>query len=137
MKNNFDFWQRWMVNFNLMIVCFGVIIVFFGESLLFHFWHEFSKEVFFDGNEKTYEAIQPFRSFLFAIIGGTIAGFHLLMVYIAKYPFKNKEKWAFNALLYGTLLWFVLDSGMSLYYGAYHNVWMINIVAMIGIGLPL
>ena len=51
MKSSFDFWQRWMVNFNLMIVCFGVIIVFFGESLLFHFWHELSKEVFFDGNE--------------------------------------------------------------------------------------
>ena len=72
-----------------------VDIVFFGESILFHFWHLFSTDVFFNGDATIYEAIMPFRRFLFGIIGGTIAGFHLLMVYIAKHPFRAKEKWFF------------------------------------------
>lgn len=137
MDKKFEFWQQWLVYANIMFTIVGIVIVFFGESVLFHFWHLFSTDVFFDGDAEAYERIMPFRRFLFGIIGGTIAGFHLLMVYISKYSFKAKEKWAFNALLYGTVLWFVLDSSFSIYSGAFHNVWMINLVAMVGIGLPL
>lgn len=137
MKKQFEFWQQWLVYINIMFSILGVVIVFFGESLLFHFWHLFSTDVFFGGDAAAYEAIKPFRQFLFGIIGGTIAGFHLLMVYIARIPFKAKEKWAFNALLYGTGLWFILDSSCSIYFGGFHNVWMINLFALVGIGLPL
>jgi hypothetical protein len=35
------------------------------------------------------------------------------------------------------LLWFVVDSGMSVYHGAFFNVWMINVWTLLLVGLPL
>lgn len=37
----------------------------------------------------------------------------------------------------GLLTWFIIDGCVSLYYGAVHNIVMINIVALILIGIPL
>ena len=38
---------------------------------------------------------------------------------------------------YGLLSWFIIDSGISIYYDAVHNVILINMVALILIGIPL
>ena len=59
------------------------------------------------------------------------------MVMISENSFKNKEVWAYRAMWLGLLSWFIIDSGISLYYGAIHNVVTINIVALILIGIPL
>ena len=74
---------------------------------------------------------------LFGIIGGTIVGFHVLMIMISENSFKRKEPWSFRAMVYGLLSWFVVDSSISIYYGAIHNVVLINVVALLLIGLPL
>ncbi|MEL6634877.1 MAG: hypothetical protein AAFQ83_25660, partial [Bacteroidota bacterium] len=81
--------------------------------------------------------ILELKNWLFGIIGGTIVGFHILMVMISENAFKKKEMWAYKAMWYGLLSWFLIDSGISIYYGAVHNVILINIVALILIGIPL
>lgn len=77
------------------------------------------------------------KNWLFGIIGGTIVGFHVLMVFISENAFKRRETWAWWAMVAGMTGWFVIDSGISLYYGAIHNVVLINLVALILIGVPL
>lgn len=134
--SNFHFWQQWLVIANVIFTIFGVLVAFAGDTILFELHNQQSLAVFFDGQPMT-EQMLTFKKFLFGIIGGTIAGFHLLMVFVAKNGFKNKEKWAYQCVLYGTLLWFVIDTSLSLYYGAWHNVAMVNLVAFVGIGLPL
>lgn len=37
----------------------------------------------------------------------------------------------------GLLSWFVIDSSITVYYGAIHNLVIINLPALIMIGLPL
>ena len=64
-------------------------------------------------------------------------GFHVLMIMISENAYKKKERWAYKALWYGLLSWFVIDSGISIYYKAIYNVVLINLVALILIGLPL
>lgn len=59
------------------------------------------------------------------------------MVMISENSFKKKEIWAYNAMWYGLLSWFIIDSGISIYYDAVHNVILINMVALILIGIPL
>ena len=81
--------------------------------------------------------ILQFKNWLFGIIGGTIVGFHLLVIMISENAFKQKEKWAYQAIWIALLLWFIIDSSISVYTGAIHNVIIINIVALILIGLPL
>lgn len=111
-------------------------MAFAGNSFVFELHNEFTKEVFFGGIDFDTQTLE-FKNWLFGIIGGTIVGFHILMIMISENSFKKKEVWAYEAMWFGLLSWFLIDSGVSIYYGALYNVILINLVALAFIGLPL
>lgn len=132
----FNFWQKWLTYANVFTIGVGLLVAFAGNSLFFELHNSYTKEVFLIGNE--FEPnILDFKNWLFGIIGGTIVGFHILMVMISENSFKKKELWAFKAMWYGLASWFIIDTGISIYYGAIHNVVIINIAALVLIGTPL
>lgn len=133
---NFNFWQKCLTYANLITIGVGLLVAFAGDSIFFELHNQYTKEVFFAGQEFEPDVL-IFKKWLFGIIGGTIVGFHLLMVMISENAFKKKEVWAYKAMWGGLLSWFMIDSGLSLYYGAIHNLVLINIVALILIGIPL
>lgn len=133
---NFNFWQKWLTYANVMTVGVGLLVAFAGNSLFFEMHNDFTREVLFQSDSFQPDVLK-FKNWLFGIIGGTIVGFHLLMIMISEHAFKKKELWAYQALWIGMLSWFCIDSGISLYYGAIHNVVIINIVALVLIGIPL
>ena len=135
-NQQFNFWQKWLTYANAMTVMVGLLVAFAGNSFFFDLHNHYTKEVFFQGNEPHPEVLK-LKNWLFGIIGGTIVGFHLLMIMISENAFKRKEKWAYQAMWIGMLSWFLIDSGLSFYYGAIHNILIINIVALVLIGLPL
>lgn len=132
----FNFWQKWLTYANVMTIMIGLLVAYAGNSIFFEIHNNYSKAVFLNGSD--FEPnILKFKNWLFGIIGGTIVGFHILMVMISENSFKKKEIWAYKAMWYGLLSWFIIDSGISIYYGAVHNLVLINIVALILIGIPL
>lgn len=133
---NFIFWQKWLTYANVMTIGVGILVAFAGNSIFFELHNNYTKDVFLSGNEFEPNLLE-LKNWLFGIIGGTIVGFHVLMVMISENSFKKKELWAYKAMWYGLLSWFIIDSGISIYYGAIHNVVMINMVALILIGIPL
>lgn len=135
-NKKFNFWQKWLTYANIMTIIVGVLVAFAGNSFIFDIHNEYTKEVFFNGDEFHPDVLR-LKNWLFGIIGGTIVGFHLLMVMISENAFKNREPWAYKAMWLGMLTWFCIDSGISMYYGAIHNVIIINLVALFLIGLPL
>ena len=114
----------------------GLIAAFAGKSIFFEAHNSLTNDVFFQGNEMKGELLN-FKNWLFGIIGATIVGYHILMIMISENAFKQKEPWAYRALCFGLLSWFAIDSGISVYYGAIHNLVIINVVALVLIGLPL
>lgn len=132
----FNFWQKWLTYANVMTVMVGLLVAFAGNSFFFDLHNHYTEEVFFQGDSFD-PAVLNLKNWLFGIIGGTIVGFHLLMITISENAFKRKEKWAYQAMWIGMLSWFLIDSGLSFYYGAIHNILLINIVALVLIGLPL
>ena len=135
-QNKFLFWQKWLTYSNVMIIVVGFLVAFAGNSFLFELHNVYTKEVFFNGNEFSPEVLKM-KNWLFGIIGATIVGFHVLMLMISENAFKKKEKWAHNAMWLGLLSWFCIDSFISVYYSAIYNVWIINLFALVVIGLPL
>lgn len=133
---HFNFWQKWLSYANVLTVFVGLLAAFAGNSVFFELHNQGTRDVFFDGQAFDADVLQ-LKNWLFGIIGGTIVGFHLLMWMISEFAFKKKERWAYNAMWLGLLSWFCIDSGISLYYGAVHNVTLINLVALVLIGLPL
>ena len=129
-------WQKWLTWANIMAIGAGLMVAFAGNSFFFEAHNHYTKAVFF-GGEAFSDQILLFKNWLFGVIGGTIVGFHVLMVMISEYAFKQKQKWAYYAMWLGLLSWFAIDTGLSFYYGAIHNIVLINLVALVLIGLPL
>lgn len=135
-EKRFRFWQKWLTWANVMTVGVGLLVAFAGNSIFFAPHNAGTREVFFEGQALTPEVL-ALKNWLFGIIGGTIVGFHLLMIMLSENAFKRRERWAYYTMWLGLLSWFVIDSGISLYYGAVHNLYLINLVALVLIGLPL
>lgn len=133
---HFDFWVKWLIGANVMTVIVGLIVAFAGNSFFFSYHNSQTEILFFDRNELAQNELY-FKNWLFGIIGGTIVGFHILMIFIANNAYRKREKWAYWAMWSGLLSWFVIDSSISTFYGAVYNVYLINIVALVLIGLPL
>lgn len=119
-----------------MTVGVGLLTAFAGNSIIFEAHNAGTRAVFLEGAAWPPEVL-ALKNWLFGIIGGSIVGFHVLMLFIIKNSFSKKEPWAYWALWAGLLSWFVIDSGITLYYQAYHNLYIINLVALFLIGLPL
>ncbi|MEL7534364.1 MAG: hypothetical protein AAFN10_23865 [Bacteroidota bacterium] len=135
-EQNFEFWRKWLLLANLMTIAVGLLVAFAGNSFVFELHNAGTQRLFFDGQAITGEML-AFKNWLFGIIGGTIVGFHLLMIFIIVYPFRERQRWSWVALWSGLGAWFVIDSGISAFYGAYYNIYLINLVALILIGIPL
>lgn len=135
-NKRFNFWQYWLTYANVMAIVVGLLVAFAGNSIFFEIHNNHTKDVFLNGSEFEPNILE-FKNWLFGIIGGTIVGYHVLMIMISENSFKKKEIWAYKAMWYGLISWFLIDSGISIYYGAIHNVILINIVALILIGIPL
>ena len=135
-EKKFNFWQKWLTYANVMTVGVGLLVAFAGNSIFFELHNEYTKDIFFQSNEFHPEVLN-LKNWLFGIIGGTIVGFHVLMIMISENAYKNKEPWAYKAMWAGLLSWFFIDSSISIYYDALYNVVLINLIAMVLIGLPL
>ena len=133
---NFHFWQKWLTWANIVTLCVGLLVAFAGNSVAFELHNQYSNELFFN-NTQSFLNIIEYKNWLWGIIGGTIVGFHALMIFISEFPFKRKERWSYIALWTGLVSWFVIDSSVSAYYGAIYNILIINLFAFILIGAPL
>lgn len=132
----FNFWRLWLFYGSIFFSAFGVVVATLGDSFLFALWSSRAAAHFFEADAFS-EPVNEFRLFLFGPIGGTIAGSYVLQAFVAHIPFRRKERWAWNASVFALLAWFVTDSTVSALHGAYFNIYLINIVALVGIGLPL
>lgn len=79
---------------------------------------------------------REFQKWMYGVWGATIAGWGVFVTFVAHYAFANREKWAWNCLAAGVLLWFVLDTALSLNYHVIFNAGF-NIALLVAAGVPL
>jgi hypothetical protein len=135
-EKRFLFWRNWLFWANVGTVGVGLMAAFWSNNPLLRPWNAGTEATFFGSSALPADEM-AMRNWLMGIVGGTIVGFHLLMALIAWFPFLKREKWAWYACWAGLLSWFCIDSGVSAFYGAWHNIYLINAVALVAIGLPL
>lgn len=81
--------------------------------------------------------VEPFRAFIYGPLGGTIACCYILLAFIAKYPFKEKQKWARNAIIVSFGIWVIIDSSVCFYSGVYPQIYIINAFSITMKALPI
>ncbi len=135
-ESSFIFWQKWLFYTSLVFVMAGIAFAFFGNNFLFQPYNKMLAKLFWHSSTFPTEAEQ-FRSFIYGPLGGTIACCYILLAFIARYPFKNKERWARNAIMIAFTVWVLIDSSVCIYFGAYPQVYLINIFSITIKALPI
>lgn len=131
----FVFWQKWLFVISLLITAFGLFMALFNQSALFDLFNQQIDPAFWDPSSPP-ENVTAFQGWLYGVWGSTVAGWGLFLTFIAHFPFKKGETWAWNCLAIGLGVWFVLDTWISWRFGVTFNV-IFNIIVAVGMGLPL
>lgn len=132
---NFRFWQRWLSLISWIVVIFGVGMALLNRTPLFALFDSQVNPAFWDYNPLPV-GVDDFQGWIYGIFGATMAGWGVFLVYMARYPFQMRERWAWNCILQGLLLWYLLDTGISVYFGVVFNA-IFNTVILILLLLPL
>ncbi|MFH5885926.1 hypothetical protein ACG2F4_16580 [Halalkalibaculum sp. DA3122] len=134
-SNTFTFWYRWLLAASIISAGIGLASALLPDSIIFKLYNTAMADAFSGGSFT--ETSDQLRRFLFGPLGGTIAGYFVLQTFIVWNGFYRRERWTWHAILWALLLWFTIDTAVSLYHRAYFNVWMINIWTLALHGIPL
>ncbi|MFQ5575362.1 MAG: hypothetical protein ACE5G8_00060 [Anaerolineae bacterium] len=134
--NRFLFWQRWLFVVGLAIALFGLAMALFSGTSFFSWLFDSRINPVFWGAENLPPAAEAFQRFIYGVLGATIAGWGTVIAFIAHVPFKNKELWAWNSLLAGLLIWYVVDTSISVYFAVYFNA-LFNTLLFVLVMFPL
>lgn len=132
----FSFWQKWLFSFGLYLVAFGTVLALFSHSALINVIFNNQINPSFWASGAMPENAIKFQAWVYGVLGATIAGWGIFIAFIAHYPFKAKEPWAWQCIAIGFALWFTIDTLVSVYYQVGFNV-LVNLVFIIFILLPL
>lgn len=134
--NHFFFWQRWLFAVAVLIVIFGLLLAFFGQTPMFDllFNHQINPAFWDSPNVSGDNKI--FQGWIYGVLGATVAGWGMFLVFLVHYPFKDRERWAWNCITYGLLVWFMTDTAISLWFRVYFNV-LFNLTLFIAGILPI
>ncbi len=127
------FWQRWLFVLSLVIIAFGVLLALFSATPVFAIFHQLIDPVFFQHPDL---GTQHFQAWSYGLLGATMAGWGVFMAFIAHYPFRNKERWAWYCVAMGVLTWYVIDTSISLSFKVTFNA-IFNTAVLILVALPL
>lgn len=133
---SFSFWQKWLVIVSIYHVLFGVLLAFFSQlPLLDALLNQYFDPVFWPDNQISAGTLQ-YKAWVSAVLGAVISSWGLLIAFISWYPFRLREKWAWNTIAVAIIFWFVIDTGCSLYYDVTANA-VFNLFTLILFALPL
>ncbi len=132
---NFAFWQRWLFVVSVIISIFGILMALVSGTPAFDLFNRQIDPAFWGANPVDPNA-RAFQAWVYGLWGATIAGWGIFLAFIPHYPFRNKERWTWDCLVLGLGVWFVLDTGLSVYYHVYFNA-LFNTGLLILVALPL
>lgn len=135
-ESSFLFWQQWLFYTSLFFATAGIAFALLGNSFLFQPYNTMLAKLFWQSSKFPAEA-NHFRTFIYGPLGGTIACCYILLAFIARYPFKNKECWARNAIIIAFGFWVLIDSSVCIYFGVYSQVYFINVFSITVKALPI
>jgi hypothetical protein len=134
--SNFGFWQKWLFGFGIYVIVFGLMMAFFSQSRLMDIvFNDQINPTFWDSMGPSAAALE-FQAFIYGVLGATMAGWGIFIAFIAHHPFKAKELWAWNCIATGMIVWFVVDTFVSIRFGVGFNV-IVNTIFLLLVLLPL
>ena len=82
------------------------------------------------------DQVRDYLNLPFMVLGAVLAGWSLMMIQIVRGPLRDGSGWAVPILIRSLVVWFVLDTGMSLLLGFPMHV-LFNVPFAVALGIPL
>jgi hypothetical protein len=122
----------WLEIVLVLVLGYSLLLVVAGATAgsLFS-WFGFGPEKSIDT-----DAVRDYLLLPYMVLGAVMAGWAFLMIQIVRGPLKENLTWAWIFLVRSLLLWFILDTGMSLALG-YPMHAVFNLPFALALGLPL
>jgi len=134
-NRRFGFWQKWMVVYSIMCIILGLVMTFGSSSIIFQSYNRSVARAFWD-QPYLHEAVSAYHPWIFAVLGSSLTGWSVCFLFLALYPFKRRERWAYYCFIISILVWASMDSAFSLYFGIHTEV-LFNLGAVAGFAIPL
>jgi hypothetical protein len=80
--------------------------------------------------------VKLFQRWIYGVLGSAMASWGMLLAFIAHYPFRKHDRWAWNCMALGILVWYFIDTPISIYFGVYFNA-LFNTILLALVILPL
>jgi hypothetical protein len=79
---------------------------------------------------------RSFKAWIYGVLGATDAGWGVFIVFLARFPFRRRERWSWNCICAGFTLWYVVDTALSVSHGVLFNAFFNTLLAVL-VMLPL
>ncbi|MDQ7785229.1 MAG: hypothetical protein RDU20_20250 [Desulfomonilaceae bacterium] len=133
---SFNFWRKWLVGVGICVAVFGMVLALFPHSRVMDIlFNNQIDPVFWEGGRLPSEVL-AFQAWIYGVLGATISGWGIFMIFVAQYPFRAREGWAWNCFAVAAAAWFVLDTALSALHGVFFNVGF-NTILLLLIAIPL
>jgi hypothetical protein len=124
-----EFWSRWLFGVTVLTAAFGLFLMLAptwtrqGFSLLFH-----ATPGHFDalGTEAA-----RYITFIHAALGAAITGWGIVLMAVARGPFRRGTREGWLAIAASLTAWFVPDVVVSLWFGYWQNVVLDGVFAVL------
>lgn len=132
----YEFWRRWLLAGSILTALFGLGMALLNPTPLFDVFHNLIDPVFWGTASLPPEAI-AFRGWAYALLGAAMLGWGITLAFLAYFPFRRRERWAWWAVAAGMGGWYVVDTGLSLAFGVTFNALFNTVLLVLIGGLPL
>jgi hypothetical protein len=125
-------WITWLQIVLAMLLGYSLVLVFAGS--LAGAW--FSALGFGPPERVSTREVRDYLNLPFMVLGAVMAGWTVMMIQIVRGPLREGSAWALSVLINSLLVWFVLDTGMSLALGFPLHA-LFNVPFALALAIPL
>jgi len=125
-------WLAWLQVVLILLFLYALVLVFAGGVAR----SMFSAFGFGPSDAIDTDEVRDYLELPFIVLGAVMAGWTFMMLQIVRGPLRDGAAWALPALTRSLVLWFVLDTGMSLVLGFPAHA-LFNIPFAIALAIPL
>ncbi len=125
-------WLAWLQVVLVLLFLYSLVLVFAGGVAR----SMFSAFGFGPSDAINTDEVRDYLELPFMVLGAVMAGWTFMMLQIVRGPLRDGAAWALPALTRSLVLWFVLDTGMSLVLGFPAHA-LFNIPFAIALAIPL
>jgi len=128
-------WVRWLEVLAALIAVNGLALAVLGGTSLIDPMRDLVDPVFWDGGGPS-AATQDFQTWIYAVLGGSMVGWGIALVALARYGLGGGHRWAWWTFIILITAWYIPDTAASAIADAWFNV-VGNTAILVAAAIPL